>query len=73
MVREVTVIQIRHAIRALPAKQRAAVIMHKYDEMDYAQIARVLGCSPSAVKALMFRAYETLRMRLRNLRMGRDR
>jgi RNA polymerase sigma-70 factor, ECF subfamily len=41
--------------------------MHKYDEMDYAQIARVLGCTTSAVKALMFRAYETLRMRLRAL------
>jgi len=67
MVREVVANQIRHAIRSLPPKQRAAVIMHKYDEMDYAQIARILRCSPSAVKALMFRAYETLRMRLRNL------
>src|SRR5262249_32256382 len=62
MVREVIASQIRHAIRALPPKQRAAVIMHKYDEMDYAQIAKVLRCSPSAVKALMFRAYETLRL-----------
>jgi RNA polymerase sigma-70 factor (ECF subfamily) len=67
LVREVVLRQIRHAIRALPPKQRAAVIMHKYDEMDYAQISRVLGCSPSAVKALMFRAYETLRLRLRFL------
>jgi RNA polymerase sigma-70 factor (ECF subfamily) len=65
LVGEVVTRQIRLAIRSLPPKQRAAVIMHKYDEMDYAQIARVLGCSPSAVKALMFRAYETLRMRLR--------
>src|ERR1700689_5503374 len=67
LVREVVARQIRHAIRTLPPKQRAAVIMHKYDEMDYAQIARILGCSPSAVKALMFRAYETLRLRLRYL------
>lgn len=71
MVREVIASQIRHAIRALPPKQRAAVIMHKYDEMDYAQIAQVLRCSPSAVKALMFRAYETLRMRLRYLQTRR--
>lgn len=70
LVREVEARQIRHAIRALPPKQRAAVIMHKYDEMDYAQIARVLRCSPSAVKALMFRAYETLRLRLRSLHTG---
>src|SRR5580658_3036241 len=67
LVREVVARQIRHAIRALPPKQRAAVIMHKYDEMDYAQIASVLRCTPSAVKALMFRAYETLRLRLRYL------
>jgi RNA polymerase sigma-70 factor (ECF subfamily) len=38
--------------------------MHKYNEMDYVQISRVLRCTPSAVKALMFRAYETLRLRL---------
>ncbi|HEX4133220.1 MAG TPA: RNA polymerase sigma factor [Bryobacteraceae bacterium] len=67
LVSDVVARQIRHAIRALPPKQRAAVIMHKYDEMDYAQISRVLGCTPSAVKALMFRAYETLRLRLHYL------
>jgi RNA polymerase sigma-70 factor, ECF subfamily len=65
LLREVAARRVRQAVRALPAKQRAAVIMHKYEEMDYARIASVLGCTPSAVKALMFRAYETLRMRLR--------
>lgn len=59
--------EIRAAIAALPAKQRAAVLMHKYQEMDYAQIAGALGCSESAVKSLLFRAYETLRARLRHL------
>ena len=56
--------RVREAIQGLPLKQRAAVVMHKYDELDYGQIAAVLGCSPAAVKALMFRAYETLRARL---------
>ena len=69
LVRESDARQIRRAVRALPPKQRAAVIMHKYEEMDYVQIAGVLGCSPSAVKALMFRAYETLRARLRYLQL----
>jgi RNA polymerase sigma-70 factor (ECF subfamily) len=55
---------VREAIAGLPAKQRAAVLMHKYDEMDYAQIAKVLGCSVSAVKSLLFRAYESLRSTL---------
>ena len=67
LVREVTAGQVRRAIRSLPAKQRTAVIMHKYHDLDYAQIGAILGCSPSAVKALMFRAYETLRVRLRTL------
>ena len=55
---------IRGAILALPEKQRAAVILHKYQEMDYAQIGKILGCSESALKSLLFRAYETLRVQL---------
>src|SRR5580658_6892299 len=70
LLNEVVAEQIRRAVRSLPAKQRAAVIMHKYQEMDYAQISDVLGCTPSAVKALMFRAYETLRARLGYLQAG---
>ena len=70
LVREVAARRVRQAIRTLPPKQRAAVIMHKYDELDYARIAQILGCSPSAVKALMFRAYETLRLRLQCLNAG---
>ncbi|MGC8794195.1 MAG: RNA polymerase sigma factor [Bryobacteraceae bacterium] len=59
--------QIRAAVMALPPKQRAAVLMHKYLEMAYAQIARVLGCSESAVKSLLFRAYEKLRAKLAHM------
>lgn len=61
--------EVRLAVAALPEKQRAAVLMHKYEEMDYVQISKVLGCSESAVKSLLFRAYETLRARLAH--MGR--
>ncbi|MEO8370027.1 MAG: sigma-70 family RNA polymerase sigma factor [Candidatus Solibacter sp.] len=59
--------EIRRAIAGLPEKQRAAVLMHKYEEMEYSQIAKVLGCSESAVKSLLFRAYETLRARLAHM------
>ena len=55
---------IRRAIGALPEKQRAAVLLHKYEEMGYAEIARILDCSESALKSLLFRAYETLRVQL---------
>lgn len=69
LVYQVKLAEIRKAVAALPDKQRAAVLMHKYEEMEYAQIAKVLGCSESAVKSLLFRAYETLRARLAH--MGR--
>jgi len=59
--------EVKRAIARLPEKQRAAVLMHKYSEMEYSQIAAVLGCSESAVKSLLFRAYETLRKRLAHL------
>ena len=67
LVYDVRVQEIRQAIGALPEKQRAAVLMHKYDGLDYGQIARSLGCSESAVKSLLFRAYETLRARLAHM------
>ncbi len=55
---------ILRAVHSLPEKQRAAVLLHKYQEMDYAEIARILECSESALKSLLFRAYETLRTEL---------
>ncbi len=55
---------IRRAIWSLPEKQRAAVLLHKYEEMDYIEIARILECSEGALKSLLFRAYETLRVQL---------
>jgi RNA polymerase sigma-70 factor (ECF subfamily) len=55
---------IMKAIHSLPEKQRAAVLLHKYQELDYDEIARVLECSESALKSLLFRAYETLRVQL---------
>lgn len=67
LVYQVKLSEVRNAIDSLPVKQRAAVLMHKYEEMEYAQIATVLSCSDSAVKSLLFRAYETLRSRLAHL------
>jgi RNA polymerase sigma-70 factor, ECF subfamily len=56
---------IRSKVEALPEQQRLAVIMHKYQQMDYKQIAAVLKKSESATKSLLFRAYETLRDQLK--------
>ena len=67
MVYEVKIREVRDAISRLPAKQRAAVMMHKYEDLGYAQIAKTLRCSESAVKSLLFRAYESLRARLAHM------
>ena len=67
MIQNVKLREVRQAIEALPAKQRAAVLMHKYEGLDYGQIAAVLSCSESAVKSLLFRAYESLRGRLAHM------
>ena len=56
---------IRKHVEALPERQRLAVLMHKYQNMDYRQIAEVLRLSESATKSLLFRAYETLREKLK--------
>ena len=67
MVYQIKLDEVRKAIAFLPEKQRAAVLMHKYEEMEYSQIAKVLNCSESAIKSLLFRAYESLRARLAHL------
>jgi RNA polymerase sigma-70 factor (ECF subfamily) len=67
MVAESRLYEVRRAVEMLPGKQRAAVLMHKYQDLEYSQIARTLECSESAVKSLLFRAYERLRNRLAHL------
>jgi RNA polymerase sigma-70 factor (ECF subfamily) len=64
LVEEARKEMIRHAIDKLPEKQRAAVLLHKYQELDYGEIAKILACSESALKSLLFRAYESLRVEL---------
>jgi len=56
---------IRQKVENLPERQRQAVLMHKYQQMDYKQIGEVLNLSESATKSLLFRAYETLREQLK--------
>jgi len=55
---------VRHAIAALPENQRMALILAKYEELPHTDIAEVLGTSEKAVKSLVHRARETLRVAL---------
>ena len=49
------------AIAALPEAQRMAVVLRRYEQLSYEEIAGVLGLSVSAVKSLLFRARTSLR------------
>jgi RNA polymerase sigma-70 factor, ECF subfamily len=66
LVREERMSAIRKHVMALPERQRSAVLMHKYQEMDYKEIGEVLKLSESATKSLLFRAYQTLRENLKD-------
>lgn len=67
LLRRARMEEVRKAVQALPAKQRAAVLMHKFEGMQYSQIAGALGLSEPALKSMLFRAYETLRVRLAHM------
>jgi RNA polymerase sigma-70 factor, ECF subfamily len=66
LVRDERMRAIRQHVMALPERQRTAVLMHKYQGLDYKQIGEVLKLSESATKSLLFRAYQTLRERLKD-------
>jgi RNA polymerase sigma-70 factor, ECF subfamily len=61
ILRDERMAAIRAHVMALPERQRMAVLMHKYQGMDYRQIGDVLKLSESA----LFRAYQTLRDKLK--------
>jgi RNA polymerase sigma-70 factor (ECF subfamily) len=61
---------IESAIAALPETQRMAVVLRRYEELSYEEIAEVLDQSVPAVKSLLFRARTELRERLRNYLAG---
>lgn len=52
---------VRLAISTLSERQRMAVLLSKFEEMSYADIADAMGMSPQAIKSLLSRARENLR------------
>jgi len=55
---------VRDAINNLPEKQRSALILREYDQMDYQEIASILGQTVSSVKSLLFRARASVKTQL---------
>jgi len=56
--------QISGAIQSLPENQRMALVLKRYDDLSYAEIAQILSCSVSAVESLLVRAKRTLQEKL---------
>jgi RNA polymerase sigma-70 factor (ECF subfamily) len=61
---------VQMAIDALPETQRMAIVLRRYEEMPYEEIAEVLGISIPAVKSVLFRARAELRENLRKYLEG---
>jgi len=55
---------LKVALSELPDRQRMALILHRFEDLSYREIASVLGCSLSAVESLLFRAMSTLKEKL---------
>lgn len=55
---------VREAINNLPEKQRSALILREYDQLDYQEIANILGQTVSSVKSLLFRARASVKTQL---------
>ena len=56
--------QISDALQSLPDNQRMALVLKRYDDLTYAEIAQIIGCSVSAVESLLVRAKKTLQKKL---------
>jgi RNA polymerase sigma-70 factor (ECF subfamily) len=65
MLRQEMLRKIDEAILLLPEQQRLAIVLRRYDEFSYEQIAAILKITVPATKSLLFRARETLRVALR--------
>jgi RNA polymerase sigma-70 factor, ECF subfamily len=59
--------QIAAAVAELPEDQRTAVVLAEYHGMSYAEIAGIMQCSEKSVESRLYRAKQTLRLRLRDL------
>ena len=51
-------------LRTLPVRQRAAVVLRYYDDLDFAEIGRILGCAESTARSHVHRALTSLRTEL---------
>lgn len=53
-------LDLRRALLRLPATQRAAVVLHYYEDRPVSEVAALLGCAPSTAKVHLHRARKRL-------------
>lgn len=58
--------RVQSAMESLSERQRMAVLLHKFEGMSYADIGSAMELTPQAVKSLLSRARENLRVALEN-------
>lgn len=66
MERQELSVIVEKALTELNERQRVAVVLNKFEDMSYAEIAEVMGLSVKAVKSLLSRARENLRLALKD-------
>lgn len=57
--------KIQEALNLLPENQRTAILLCRQEDLSYEEISKIIGCSVSATKSLIFRGRETLKERLK--------
>jgi len=57
---------VREAVAGLPEKQRAALILRKYQGLGYAEIGQLIACSPESARANVYQALRSLRLALKD-------
>lgn len=62
-------VMVRQAINNLPEKQRSALILREYEQMEYNEIATILDLTVSSVKSLLFRARQSIKTQLESYMM----
>lgn len=61
MLEEELAVRVREAVDRLPDRQRMAILLNKFEGLDYQQVAEHLELSPAATKSLLHRARMTLK------------
>ena len=61
---------VARAVEELPDQQRAALIMRKYQELSYGEIAAALECTEAAARANVYQAVKRLRVQFAEVEVG---